>query len=153
MLEKAMESLIEKGIRGAALDMYVYPSGEFTIVPLGQSSKKEWIGSRNLDFKIKGDFNSLSVESVIEKVDDGLYISVNYEDKGIVAKKTNVEEVFIENARKDNFKNYYKISFVLLAPTKTLRVNSLTCVDKKNDEWVGKRENSVEFALDKRKEL
>ena len=40
MLEKTMNSLVEKGVRGAALDMYVYPNGEFTIVPLGQSRKR-----------------------------------------------------------------------------------------------------------------
>ena len=95
----------------------------------------------------------MSVDSIIEKVEEGLYISVKYEDKGIVAKKTNVEENFMKNAREDNFINYYKISFVLLASTKILRVNFLSCVDKKSDEWVGKRENSVEFTLDKIKEL
>ena len=153
MFEDVIELLKNKGLRGATMDMYVYPSGEFTIVPSGQSSKKEWIGSRNLDFKIKGNFNSMDTNTVIDKIKEGLYVSVNYEEKGIKATKTNVEGVFIENAKKDNFINYNKISFVLLAQANVLRATILTFVDKKGDEWVGKRENSTEFNLNQKIEL
>ena len=153
MFEKVIESLENKEIRGATLDMYIYPNGEFTIVPSGHSKNREWIGSRNLDYKIKGNLKSMDINSIIDKIEEGLYISVNYDERGILAKKENVEEKFLENARKEDFKNYYKVSFVLLSQAKKLRVNSLTCVDKKNDEWVAKRENSVEFELSQRKNL
>lgn len=147
MFENLLDSLKTKGLRGATLSMYVYPDGKFTIVPFGQSKEKKWIGSRNLEYKIDGDFISMDSNEIINKIIEGLDVSVNYEEKGINAKKDAVDSRFFEEGKKAGFTNYLNLSILLLSQTETIRINSLKPVDKKGEEWVAKTDASTDLSV------
>jgi len=61
-----LEKIIKANVKGASIDMYIYPDFEYSIVPLGRSNRNEWIGSRNLDYKIE-DENSKSYNKTINE--------------------------------------------------------------------------------------
>jgi len=148
-----LEKIIKANVKGASIDMYIYPDFEYSIVPLGRSNRNEWIGSRNLDYKIKGNFFENNNNEILNKIIEGLYVSINYEAMNIKANKNNVEYNFIESAKKEGFKKHHKISIVLLNKLKILRATDLTCIDINNDVWVGKRENSIEVSIENIEDL
>ena len=114
MFKKIVELIEDNGLRGASLSMYIYPNQEFTIVPFGRSSQRKWIGSRNINYKIKGNISLENPNEIIKKIIEGFDVCINYENKDLVVKKETVESEFFMSGQKVNFDKYFNISIGFL---------------------------------------
>lgn len=144
-INEIKKAILDKNQKSVALDMLVYPNGEFVIIPRGRSAEKKWIGAKVLNYKECGDFSKNSKDDVINKILKCLTVAYDYESLGIDPTDKNVEPRFSSDGAKAGFVGYFYLSILLFAATNTVKVNSLKPIDKKGSEWVGKSDTAVEI--------
>lgn len=147
MLNKIRNELIEKNIKGALIDIYLYPDNSYSIIPLGRSASKEWIGSRVLNYKETGNINDENDRNFANKIYNALNVSYKYEELGIEP-SGDMEPKFREEGKKNGFKGYKYLSVTLFAKKDTIEINELKPIDKKGSEWVGKSDTALIIDID-----
>jgi hypothetical protein len=145
--EKIKNDLVNKNLKSAAVDVLIYPTKDYVIIPRGRSIEKKWIGAKVLDYKEKGNLNSEEKESFDNKLLAALNVCHDFTNIGILPSDKNVEPTFLLDGRKCNFENYYYITIILFSNTNTIMINCLKPIDKKGSEWVANENESTELVI------
>lgn len=147
MLDKIQNELLERNMRGTLVDVYIYPDNSYSIIPLGRSSSKKWIGSRVLNYKETGNICSESDRDFANKIYNALIVSYKFEEMGIEP-SDNMEPKFSEEGKRNGFNGYRYLSVTLFAKTGTIEINELKPIDKKGSEWVGKSDTLISLPIE-----
>ncbi len=147
MLMNIREELINRKLRGATVNVYVYPDMDYVIVPMGQSPTKEWFGFRNIDCLERGNIRVDSEETFMKKLSKSFKVGYDYINMGLKASPKDVEARFIKEGKENNFKNYCYLSLNILSSEEAIQINVMKNKDKKGMEWVGERDSKIVLPL------
>ena len=152
MFDLLKDEMLKNDIKGAMVDLYVYPDNTYSIIPLGRAFNKEWIGAKTLNYKETGNFNVDDNDTLMSKIYKSLVVSYNYNNMGIEP-SGNMEIKFTKDGKECGFKGYRYISIVLFASKGLIKINELKPIDMKGSEWVGKSDTSISLSTEECKNI
>ncbi len=143
MIEEIYNSLVNYGLKGATMELTIYPNKDYVIIPFARDIHKKWFGAQALNYKITGNFFNEDSDEFISNILKCFKVCYDYENQNISLAKKDVDPNFEKEVKKNGLKGFHCFSISLNTTKEVISICELRFIDKNGKETIGKEEDTT----------
>ena len=143
MIEEIYNDLVAMGLKGATMELTIYPNKDYVIIPFARDIHKKWFGAQALNYKVTGNFLNESTEDFTLKVLNCFKICYDYENLNINLAKKSVDPNFKKEVKRNGLKGFHCFSINLNVMNENICICKLRFTNDSGIETIGKEEDTT----------
>ena len=147
MIEEIYNNLVNYGLKGATMELTMYPNKDYVIIPFARDIHKKWFGAQALNYKVTGNFSNEGTNEFVLNVLKCFKVCYDYENQNISLAKKSVDPNFEKEVKKNGIKGFHCFSISLNTAKEVIAICKLRFVDKNGKETIGKEEDTTVIKL------